>query len=430
MPLKRRLCPQLIKELSRREIGVIIGPRQVGKTTLLREIQHHCEKKKTPCKYFDLEMPSDAHFFARPFQSVLEDLNRERQTVLIDEFHYLPNATKLFKTIYDGYKGLKVFASGSSALEMHKHMKESLAGRRRIYRVYPLSFSEWLPSRASRIKLPQNFDTKISATTHQTLRKHLENFVIFGGMPGLVHEKTEEDKKRLLLDLVATYIQKDIKALLREEDILSFNRLLVLLAGQEGNLLSEIGVSRDLNYSLRQVRKDVSILSQMFLLDVLKPFFTNRGRELKQTNKIYFFDTGIRNAILRDFRPLRMRPDKGVLLESFVLHEIQKNMKVSQDIYYWRTREKEEVDFILIQDRIPIPIEVKSSLIEGEIPQGLRQFLRKYPECQTAVILSDNLLRETRFENKRLLYAPHYLASLIPLLYEKVKITRLGFSSQ
>ena len=419
MPLKRRLYPQLIEELPRREIGVIIGPRQVGKTTLLREIQHHCKQKRIPCSYFDLEIPSDANFYARPFQDVLEDLSKEKQTILIDEFHYLPNATKLFKAVYDGYRRLKVFASGSSALEMHKHMKESLAGRRRIYKVYPFSFSEWLPSRTSRVQLPQSFDAKISPLTHKALRELLESFVIFGGMPGLVHEKTEEDKKRLLLDLVATYIQKDIKAWLREEDILSFNRLLVLLAGQEGNLLSEIGVSRDLNYSLRQVRKDISILSQMFLLDVLKPFFTNRGRELKQTHKIYFFDTGIRNAILRDFRPLNGRPDKGVLLESFVLHEIQKKMKVSQDIYYWRTREKEEVDFILVQDRTPIPIEVKSRLGEGEIPQGLRQFLRKYPECRMAVILNDHLFKAMTFENKKIWFAPHYLASLIPSLYDR-----------
>jgi len=417
MSLKRIVAPKLIEDVSRREIGVIIGPRQVGKTTLLKTIQSHCRKQSIRCRYFDLEMPSAANYFARSSQEVLNDLSKAKQTVLIDEFHYFPNATKLFKAIYDGYKGLKLFASGSSALEMHKHMKESLAGRRRVYRVYPLSFSEWHPSQSSRLRLPQAFNVKLSPSAHRALRKHLETFVTFGGMPGLVHEKTEEDKKRLLLDLVATYIQKDIKALLREEDILSFNRLLVFLAGQEGGLVSEIGISRDLNYSLRQVRKDISILGQMFLLDILKPFFTNRGRELKQTNKVYFFDTGIRNAILRDFRALDARPDKGMLMESFVLHEIQKSMRVSQDLYYWRTREKEEVDFILVQDRLPIPIEVKSRIHSPEIPNGLKQFLRKYPECQTAVVLNDDVFEKVTFGNKMILFAPHYFASLIPALY-------------
>jgi len=235
-------------------------------------------------------------------------------------------------------------------------------------------------------------------------------------MPGLIHEKNAESRKRLLIDLVATYIQKDIKALLREEDILSFNRLLVLLSGQEGGLVSENSISQTLNYSLRQVRKDLAILNQMFLLDILKPFFSNRGRELKQTNKIYFFDSGIRNAILHDFRNLNNRPDKGVLLESFVLHELQKNLKIAQEIYYWRTREKYEVDFVLVQDRIPIAIEVKSKISNLSVPDGIKQFFNRYSECNTAVVLNDDILEKTSYQNKKVLFIPHYYAAHIPSL--------------
>ncbi len=420
MSLKRIIYDEVISDLVRREVGIIIGPRQAGKTTLLKEIAKYCIKKKIKYLYFDLEMPSDANYFARDFQYVLTDIGKTKQTILIDEFHYLPNATKLFKAIYDGFKGIKVFASGSSAIEMHRHLKESLAGRRRLYRLFPLSFSEWLPGKSSTVRLPKDIHSKINTNIHRKLRAYLEEFVIFGGMPGLVHERGLESKKRLLLDLVATYIQKDIKALLREEDILSFNRLLVLLAGQEGNLLSENGISQTLNYSLRQVRKDIAILNQMFLLDILKPFFTNRGRELKQTNKIYYFDSGIRNAILRDFRGLSQRPDKGFLLESFVLHEMQKNLRVSQEIYYWRTREKDEVDFIFVQDRIPIAIEVKSKITTVDIPVGIQQFLKRYPECNTAVVLNDNLTEEIVYQNRRVIFVPHYYACLIPFLYRDI----------
>lgn len=417
MSLKRIIYNEIVSDFTRREVGIIIGPRQVGKTTLLKEIARNCGKSKLRYKYFDLEMPSDTSFFARDFQYILKDLCKEKQTVLIDEFHYLPNATKLFKSIYDGCKGVKIYASGSSAIEMHRHLKESLAGRRRIYRLFPLSFSEWLPSKTSAIKLPQNIRSKINIQTHNKLAKYLEEFIIFGGMPGLVREKSTDAKKRLLLDLVATYIQKDIKALLREEDILSFNRLLALLAAQEGNLLSENNVSNLLNYSLRQVRKDLAILNQMFLLDILKPFFTNRGRELKQTNKTYYFDSGIRNAILRDFRGLNHRLDKGALLESFVLHEIQKNLRVAQEVYYWRTREKDEVDFILVQDRIPVAIEVKSKLSVPEVPNGIKLFFKKYPECATAVILNDHLTEEIAYQDRTVIFVPHYYASLLPFLF-------------
>lgn len=419
MSLKRILCDEIIDEYNRKEIKIVIGPRQVGKTTLLKELARYCKEKNTKHRYFNLEMPIDANFFARDFQEILADIGKKKQIIFIDEFHYLPNATKLFKSIFDGYKRVKVYASGSSAIELHKHLKESLAGRRRLYRLFPLSFSEWLPSKSSSVKLSNNIFSKVALSTHNKLRKYLEEFIIFGGMPGLVHEKSIEAKKQLLLDLVATYIQKDIKALLREEDILSFNRLLTLLAGQEGGLLSELNVSQALNYSLRQVRKDLAILNQMFLLDVLKPFFTNRGRELKQTNKIYYFDSGIRNAVLHDFRELNQRTDKGVLLESFVLHELQKNLKISQEIYYWRTREKEEVDFILVQDRMPIPIEVKSKLSSLEIPSGIKQFFRNYPACKIAIVLNDNVMEQVVFEDKRVIFIPHYYASLIPANFEQ-----------
>ncbi|MFA5033727.1 MAG: ATP-binding protein [bacterium] len=418
MALQRLIYKEIVSSLHKKEIGIIIGPRQVGKTTLLKKIASHCRENKIGCKYFNLEMPSDANYFARDFEFLLDDICKKKQIILIDEFHYLPNATKLFKSIYDGCKGVKVYASGSSSIEMHKHLKESLAGRRHLFQLFPLSFSEWLPSKSLAVKLPVNIHSKISPDAHCKLRAYLEEFIVLGGMPGLVHEKRPENKKRLLLDLVATYIQKDIKALLREEDILSFNRLLVLLAGQEGSLLSENSVSQILNYSLRQVRKDLSILNQMFLLDILKPFFTNRGRELKQTNKIYYFDSGIRNAILHDFRKLDSRPDKGVLFESFVLHELQKNLKVSQEIYYWRTREKEEVDFILVQDRIPIAVEVKSQISKGEIPNGIKRFFIKYPECNIAIVLNNSIKEEVSYQNRKIIFAPHYYAALIPSLYK------------
>lgn len=424
MRLNRIVYADILADVGRREIRIIVGPRQVGKTTLLKEVEGYFRHKGIRRRYFNLELPADAEFFARDFMDILNDLGRQRQAVLIDEFHYLPNATKLFKSIFDGYPRLKIFASGSSAIEMHKHLKESLAGRRRLYRLCPLSFSEWLPSRPGGVCAPENWQSSVDARTHRLLRQYLEEFVLFGGLPGLVHEKSADSKKRLLIDYLSTYVQKDIKALLREEDILSFNRLIALLADREGSLLSENGLSQDLNYSLRQVRKDIAILSQSFLLDVLKPFFSNRGRELKQTNKTYFFDSGIRNAILRDFRRLNQRLDKGAMLESFVLHEMQTNLQVSQEVYYWRTRQQEEVDFVLVQDRLPIAVEVKSKLMSPEVPAGIRQFFGKYPECPAAVVLNDNMRLRADWDGKQVLFAPHYFARLIPSLFRSLASRR------
>jgi hypothetical protein len=361
-------------------------------------------------------MPHDLSKFSGDFQSVLDTVCAGKKVVMIDEFHYLPNATRFFKAVYDGRPRIKIFASGSSALEMHKHMKESLAGRRMLHRVFPLSFFEWLPSRSKTGALPAAFNIAPKEAEHKRLKKYLAEFLIFGGMPGLVHEKTDEDKKRLLIDLVATYIQKDVKALLRDEDVISFNRLLSALAAQDSGLLSENAFSGNLNYSIRQVRKDITILSQMFLLYMLKPFSSNRGRELKQTNKSYLFDHGIRNAILNDFRQAKDRTDKGAIYESFVFLEMQKNLRIAQEICYWRTRQKEEVDFVLVADRVPLPIEVKSKIILGEIPPGIRRFMDVYPECKMAIVLNEDYHGQAEYKGKRILFAPHYYAALIPEL--------------
>ena len=104
-------------------------------------------------------------------------------------------------------------------------------------------------------------------------------------------------------------------------------------------------------------------------------------------------------------------------MESFVLHEIQKYLKVSQEIYYWRTREKEEVDFIIVQDRVPIAVEVKSRLEGFEVPQGIKSFFRKYPECQMGVILNDDIYKKIEHQGRIIVFAPHYYACMIPLLF-------------
>lgn len=414
MSLKRRVYQNIIKDLKRREVSIIIGPRQVGKTTLLKELFSFCAQKKIKSSYYNLEMPHDLSSFSGDFQKVLKNICAGNKVVMIDEFHYLPNATRLFKAVYDGCPRIKIFASGSSALEMHRHMKESLAGRRILHRVFPLSFFEWLPSQIKNAVLPRCIDLALGEADHTMLKKQLDKFLVYGGMPGLVHEKNNDDRKRLLIDLVATYIQKDIKALLRDEDVISFNRLLSALAAQDSGILSENAFSGNLNYSLRQVRKDITILNQMFILYSLKPFSLNRGRELKQSNKSYLFDPGIRNAVLNDFRRCKDRPDKGAIYESFVFLEMQKNLRVAQEIYYWRTRQKEEVDFVLMTDRVPLPVEVKSKIIPGEIPQGIKRFLDVYPECNLAVVMNTDYHGQTGYKDKKIIFVPHYYAALIP----------------
>lgn len=201
MSLKRDIYKDIIAGIKRREVSIIIGPRQVGKTTLLKELFSLCVQNKQKCFYYNLEMPRDLSLFGGDPRKVLDNICTGKKTIMIDEFHYLPNATRFFKAVYDGCPGIKIFASGSSALEMHKHMKESLAGRRILNRVFPLSFHEWLPSVTKKELRPNSIARETPPAKHKALKKYLDKFLVYGGMPGLVHEKNDEGKKRLLIDL-------------------------------------------------------------------------------------------------------------------------------------------------------------------------------------------------------------------------------------
>ncbi len=143
MNAKRLIYNALCDNLDRPEITILLGARQVGKTHLLKEVAAFAKKKGKSTKYFNLELPADMLKFSSNEHEIFELLTTSADVILIDEFHYLKNISHLFKAVYDSNSKVKIFASGSSALEIHKHLKESLAGRRRVYRIFPLSILEY-----------------------------------------------------------------------------------------------------------------------------------------------------------------------------------------------------------------------------------------------------------------------------------------------
>ena len=200
MHIHRFQLDALKKELHRPDISILLGPRQVGKTYLLKQLHTHAKSLGKKVIYFNLEIPADS----RQFNQSPDDLFillTSYDVVFIDEFHYLKNAAKLFKAIYDSASCVKLYVSGSSSIEIHKHIKESLAGRRLITKIGPLTIDEW------RQCYPPS-------TPWETF---FEDYMKYGGLPGVIHENTPNEKIRLLHDIYATYIQKDIKSLIKEE---------------------------------------------------------------------------------------------------------------------------------------------------------------------------------------------------------------------
>ena len=411
MILKRKTFPSLVEDINRPWISIIIGARQTGKTTLLNEIR---KKSQAKTLYLNLENPYHFDVLRDGYKSLRQEIDAETATLIVDEFHYYENITAIFKAFHDLHPGIKIFASGSSSLEIHRHLRESLAGRLKKTILYPLSFEEWLSQFG--VTLPNDLLAPLPLALRQDIDKHLTTFVRFGALPGLVHLQNETEMREYLGEMYQAYIQKDIKTFLKQESIFSFNKLTNLLALSTGQQLNLNRLSIDCGLNARQVRRQVEILSATFVIHILPPFYNNRRKEISKLPKVYFYDTGMANAIVRDFRRHTDRPDGGALLETFVFHEMKKSLEVSHDLFYWRTADKKEVDFVLVKDRQPVPVEVKSTWREKKLPVGLRQFFNAYPETQKAVVINQTIHDKCDVDGKEVFFLPPYYAGKIASL--------------
>lgn len=364
-----------------KEVIILLGPRQVGKSYILKWLKKKFEKEEIQTTFFDLENPDTLIQFNQPDTEVFKLLTKSGRIIFMDEFHYLKNASKLFKAVYDSKHRVKIFASGSSSIEIHKHLKESLAGRRYLIKVVPLTVKE--------------LEKKIGKKAH-------EYYLRFGGLPGVINKKNRQERMSYLQELIQAYLIKDIKGLIKEENIRAFNMLLYLLAQSQGSLVSVESLSRAIGLTARSIQKYIDIMQHTFVLGVLSSFSRNLGNELKKSKKYYLYDIGIRNAIIKDFRGLAQRDDKGCVLESAVYLNLTSNLMSNEDLKFWRTRDGKEVDFVLIRDRQPIPIEVKSNLKKMNVPKGLEAFLRKYPNVSKAYVVNNSLEGEMKHQKTKI----------------------------
>ncbi|MBN2210345.1 MAG: ATP-binding protein [Sedimentisphaerales bacterium] len=378
--INRFIIKRLQDEISQPQIDIILGPRQVGKTTLLKVLEKYCLQQGYNTGFFDLEQPDVLAEFNTSDKLVIDKIKSAGQVVFIDEFQYIANASKIFKAIVDSPQKVKIVGSGSSSLEIHKHLKESLAGRRFLFQIYPLQYSE----------------IKAAANDYP-----FDDYLCYGGMPALTHTDQKPRQQQILMELLSSYILKDIKSLVREENIKAFNHLLYLLAEHQGSTISVHSLASQVNMSSKAVNHYLDILEETYVNFRVYSFSGNLGNELRKSTKTYLYDLGVRNAVLKDFSPVSERTDKGILLESFVFLKLKASLLPNMEIRFWRTKEGDEVDFVLMINRKPVPIEVKSRINSGEIPRGLRKFLSRY-KAKTAFIVNETVTEETMLDDCRI----------------------------
>ena len=403
----RLLEREILRYLPEREALIILGARQVGKTSLMLRIKSKIEKE-VPCFYFDLEKPQDLEKVEAGCEEFLQFLEiqgasrKQRNVVFIDEIHYLSEPAKFIKLMVDHYSSqVKLIVSGSSSLEIKKKFKESMVGRKFIFHLYPLNFHEFLifKKRKDLAKLlPQGFFLYFSGEDKtrfflEEYKRYFLEFVIFGGYPRVAMAKDLELKKKILEEIVTSYILKDIRSLFQIEDVAKFNRLVKLLAINSGNLLNINSLSSATGIPRYLTSQYVTVLENTYLIDLLPPYFTNKKKEVVKTHKVYFLDNGLRNYLTGgNFYFTEEREDIGALLEATVFSGLKKK-KEEVKLYFWRNQNKAEVDFVVEHSGKLYPVEVNRA---GKPSRALYTFMDYYKLQRGYIVYAGNFSEKGR----------------------------------
>lgn len=400
MTFSREIEPELIENMSNRRALFILGARQTGKTTLLKRIRDKIQDEKT--LYFDLERQDTIRLFNKGIDSFITYLNdhgfseSERVVVFIDEIQYLEEFSNFIKLAVDHYSHrLKLIVSGSSAAQIKYQFKDSLVGRKFIYKLHPLSFREFVifknESPISK-HLGPNYHEADLETLFRTFKKRIyvlyQEFILYGGYPEVVLAQSVSLKKKILEEIIQTYVLKDIRNLFTIEKINEFNHLVRILALQSGQLFNRENVGNEIKLNMRTLDRYVRILEDTYLIQPVKPLYSNKPKELKKMPKIFLNDTGLKNSLMNNFNGLDNRTDTGELFESAVFSALWKNMEPLDELFFWRTTGGKEIDFILQRGPEYVPIEVK-------VKQGKSNHLNYFSNLYDCSELNMVYLRQT-----------------------------------
>jgi len=373
---KRNIFDKIKPYLGDETIIVIIGARQVGKTHILHYIQNFLKTKNHKTLYYDLEFPNLLYLLNQGTDAFIIDLESrgyikgENIFVFIDEIQYLNNPSSFLKIIADHYKNIHLIVSGSSTFDIKTKFTNSLAGRTINFEVFPLSFSEF-------ITFKESVYTNISKLSSDGL-KHIQmlykEYIIYGGYPKIVLESDIVKKQQHLLQLIDTYVRKDIRDLADITNIYKFNSILKVLAFQSGQLLNVASLSRETDISQPTLHKYLSILEETFIIKMVTPFSHSPSVEISKNPKIFFLDSGLQSLLwMGQFQNII----QGNIFETNIFSELVKKYG-REVIHFWRTKIHQEIDFIIEYEVGKIlPIEVKTNFQKFNV-RTMKSFCNKY----------------------------------------------------
>lgn len=367
--IKREIQSLIEEKLFKGKAIILTGARQVGKTTLVKMI---AESYKDGVLYLNCDEPDVRAQLSDVTSTQLKRISGNKKLIIIDEAQRIKNIGITIKLFVDELSQYQVIATGSSAIELSSEINEPLTGRKYEFHLYPFSWKE----------LVDEFG-------YLETNRLLQERIIYGMYPEVTLK--HEEKKDLLKSLTQSYLFKDIFSFrdLRKPELLE--KLVKALALQLGNQVSYYELSNMLDVDNETITKYIEILEKAFVVFRLSPFSRNLRSEITKMRKIYFYDTGIRNAIINNFTQADLRTDTGPLWENFIINERLKhnyNIGVDFNPYFWRTQQQQEIDYLEESNSNLSAFEFAwNPKTKKKIP---KTFLAAYPNCTTSVINREN----------------------------------------
>lgn len=306
---------------------IVIGARQVGKSTLFKLI---LEKQDHKALQLNCDEPEVRDMLSNINTAELRLLIADNRIVVIDEAQRVENIGMTLKLITDNFPEVQLLVTGSSSFELQDKLNEPLTGRKYEYHLYPISTAELMASNGL-----------------LGVKQTLEQRLVYGSYPDILNHA--DDAKELLMNLAGSYLYKDLLTLESVRRPVLLGKLLTALALQVCSEVSYNELAQTVGTDNKTIEKYIDLLEKCYIVFRLNGFNRNLRTELKKSKKIYFFDNGIRNAILQNFAPLSLRQDAGALWENFIISErIKRNQYSGRYVnsYFWRTTQQQEIDYV------------------------------------------------------------------------------------
>lgn len=365
--IQRNLHQDIEELLFKGKAIVLFGARQVGKSSLIREVV-----KQKEFIWLNGDEPDVSLLLDNITSDRLKAIVGENRILVIDEAQMIPNIGLLIKRMVDNFPEIQIIATGSSAFELADRTKESMVGRKEELLLFPLSFSEM-----------------VHHTDFITETRLVANRLAYGYYPEVVSNPGKEEK--ILKDLAEGFLYKDILNLEGIKKSSTLQRLVQMLAFRIGSEINYSSLGNDLGINRLTVEKYIDILEKNFIIFRLNAFSKNQDNELKKGRKIYFWDVGLRNQIIKNFRPVEFRDDIGALWENFIIAERKKKLSYDfdyRDSYFWRNTQQAEIDYIEVKNDEISAYEIKYS--PNQKVRFTKSFLNAYNPVITQIINNQN----------------------------------------